>query len=79
MQSTQTTPETLDVRGLACPTPVLRTKKALQKLNTGELLSVLATDPGAPKDISALCRQTGHELMEDGKAEGEYHFLIRKT
>ena len=54
----------LDARGLNCPLPILRTKKALAELQSGQVLKVLATDPGAVKDFQAFSRQTGHELFE---------------
>ena len=66
----------LDVKGLNCPLPILRTKKALAEMSTGQVLHVLATDPGAVKDFHAFARQTGNELMsssEDG-AVFEFHF-----
>lgn len=55
--------EELDVRGLKCPMPILRAKKALAQLNTGDTLTVYATDAGAPDDFAAFCRHTGHELL----------------
>ena len=56
----------LDVRGLACPLPVLRAKKALRDVAVGEVLRILATDPGSLKDMPVFCRQTGHELVATG-------------
>ena len=53
----------LDVRGLNCPLPILRAKKALGDLHAGQVLKVLATDPGSVKDFQAFCRQTGNELL----------------
>lgn len=68
----------LDTRGLNCPLPILRTKKALAEMATGEVLRVLATDPGASKDFPAFARQTGHELLQQGQNErGEFEFLIK--
>ena len=69
----------LDTRGLTCPLPVLRARKAMQKLAPGALLRVLATDPGTVKDIEAFCRASGHELVESGTQEDEFHFLLRKA
>lgn len=69
----------LDAKGLNCPLPILRAKKALKELATGQTLEVLATDPGAVKDFEAFCRTTGNELVEhhvDGKV---YVFTIRHT
>jgi tRNA 2-thiouridine synthesizing protein A len=69
----------LDTRGLSCPLPVLRARKAMQKLAPGALIRVLATDPGAVKDMKAFCRASGHELVESRAQEGEFHFLLRKA
>ncbi len=70
---------TLDTKGLNCPLPVLKAKKAINGLAAGDTLQVLATDPGAVKDFEAFCRATGHELLESGEDEGVYSFLIKKT
>ena len=69
----------LDTRGLNCPLPVLRARKAMQKLARGSLLRVLATDPGTVKDFRAFCRATGHELIESREQDGEFRFVIRKA
>lgn len=68
----------LDCRGLNCPLPILRTKKALAGIDSGQVLRVLATDPGALKDFQAFARQTGNELLESGENAGEYRFVLRK-
>jgi tRNA 2-thiouridine synthesizing protein A len=73
----------LDVRGLKCPLPILRTKKALADMTTGMVLRVVATDPGTVKDFAAFTRQTGHELLSSGEQSaegvaGEFVFLIRR-
>ena len=68
----------LDARGLNCPLPILRAKKGINSLGSGQVLRVVATDPGSIKDFQAFCRQTGHELMEQSEGGGEYVFLIRK-
>ena len=70
---------TLDARNLNCPLPILRTKKAIAGLQTGEVLEVLATDPGSVKDLDAFCKQTGHEMLSSEDAGGEFHFRIRKA
>jgi len=68
----------LDVRGLRCPLPILRTKKKLAELATGQVLKIVATDPGTAKDFEAFARQTGHELLESTKGEGdEFVFRLR--
>lgn len=71
-------PLTLDVRGLACPLPVLRAKKALDRMEPGAVLTVLATDPGARRDFPTLCQQTGHQLLESGQDGEVYRFRIRR-
>ena len=68
----------LDVKGLACPMPVLRAKKALKALSPGEDLEVLATDPGSVKDFDAFCATTGHDLVTSDESDGVYRFVIRK-
>jgi tRNA 2-thiouridine synthesizing protein A len=69
----------LDVKGLNCPLPILRAKKALKEVAVGGTLEVLATDPGAVKDFEAFCRQTGNELIES-KAEAKvFSFIIKRT
>ena len=73
------TTETLDVKGLNCPLPILRAKAALKKMQTGNALEVLATDPGSVADFDAFCRATGHELMETGEDDGVYRFLIKSS
>lgn len=71
--------EELDARGLNCPLPILKAKKALNKINSGEVLRILTTDPGSVKDFEAFARQTGHDLIETGDAGGEFTFLIKKS
>lgn len=68
----------LDTRGTACPIPILLTRKAVAGLAPGELLRVLASDPGSVKDMEAFCRQTGASLIESGQREGAYLFVLRK-
>jgi tRNA 2-thiouridine synthesizing protein A len=68
----------LDARGLNCPLPILRAKKAINGMATGEVLKVLATDPGAVKDFEAFCKQTGNELLQSANAGDGFEFLIRK-
>lgn len=70
---------TLDARGLNCPLPILRTKKAIAEIGPGEILEVAATDPGSVKDMTAFCKQTGHELLSSSEGSGSYLFRIRKA
>ncbi|HEX5476402.1 MAG TPA: sulfurtransferase TusA family protein [Burkholderiales bacterium] len=68
----------LDARGLNCPLPILRTKKALGDLQSGQVLKVLATDPGAVRDFQAFSRQTGHVLLAHDEANKEFAFFMKK-
>ncbi len=69
----------LDVKGLNCPLPILRAKKALKDVPSGGTLQVLATDPGAVKDFEAFCRTTGNELLESKNENNVFSFLIKRT
>jgi tRNA 2-thiouridine synthesizing protein A len=68
----------LDARGLNCPLPILRTKKALTELASGQVLKVLATDPGSVKDFQTFARQTGHELVSHTEVDREFTFFMKK-
>lgn len=68
----------LDARGLNCPLPILRAKKSIQSLTSGQVLRIVATDPGSVKDFEAFCKQTGNELLDTMQDGGEYSFNIRK-
>ncbi len=68
----------LDATGLNCPLPILRAKKALNSMDGGQVLHIIATDPGSVKDFEAFSRQTGNELIESREDGGKYHFLMRK-
>ena len=68
----------LDAKGLNCPLPILKAKKALKDMETGHILQVLSTDPGSIADFQAFCRTTGNELVEHSEEGGVYDFLIRK-
>lgn len=68
----------LDARGLNCPLPILRTKKTLNDLASGQVLKVIATDPGSVKDFAAFAKQTGNELLSSAEAGNEYTFFIKK-
>ena len=69
----------LDAKGLNCPLPILKTRKALKDIAAGETLEVLSTDPGSVADFQAFSRTTGNELVEHDEADGTYRFLIRKS
>lgn len=68
----------VDARGLNCPLPILRTKKALNDMQSGQVLRVLATDPGSVRDFEAFSRQTGNRLLEHSENDGVYSFLVRR-
>ncbi len=68
----------LDARGLNCPLPILRTKKTLNDMTSGQVLKVVATDPGSVRDFQAFCKQTGHQLMLADENNAEFLFLLRK-
>jgi len=68
----------LDARGLNCPLPILRAKKALAGLKPGQVLRILATDPGSVKDFEAFCRQTGHQLVSHAETDKVFTFHLRK-
>lgn len=71
--------ETLDTKGLNCPIPIVKAKKALKDLQAGDTLEVLATDPGSVKDFEAFCRKTGNKLLEWKEDGGVFEFLFEKT
>ena len=68
----------LDARGLSCPLPILKTKKALNDLVSGQVLKVMATDPGSVKDMQAFATQTGNALLGQEEADKAYVFFMRK-
>ena len=73
-----TVAQTLDLKGLSCPLPIVKTAMAIKGLQSGELLEALATDPGSVPDFAAWCRSTGNELVEQTTDEGVFRFVIRK-
>lgn len=68
----------LDVRGLNCPLPILKTKKELVSLKSGQVLRVRATDPHSVIDFLAFCEKTGNEMLDRAEHDGEFHFWLRK-
>jgi tRNA 2-thiouridine synthesizing protein A len=68
----------LDARGLKCPLPILRTKKSLSDMASGQVLRILATDPGSVKDFQAFAKQTGNTLLSSAEQEGEFTFFMQK-
>jgi len=71
--------QTLDAKGLNCPLPILKARKALKDVPAGGTLEILATDPGSVADFQAFCRQTGNELLEHSEEGGVYRFLLKHT
>jgi tRNA 2-thiouridine synthesizing protein A len=69
----------LDARNLNCPLPILKAKKAINGMASGEVLRIYATDPGSVKDFEAFSKQTGNELLESTESGNEFHFLLRKA
>ena len=70
---------TLDLKGLSCPMPIVKTAKAMKALTPGDVIEALATDPGSVPDFVAWCRATGNQLLEHDEHDGVYRFVIRKT
>jgi tRNA 2-thiouridine synthesizing protein A len=68
----------VDAKGLNCPLPVLRTKKALNDMASGQVLRILATDPGSVRDFEAFCRQTGNQLLQQREEDGVFVFLLKR-
>jgi tRNA 2-thiouridine synthesizing protein A len=68
----------IDLRGMNCPIPVLRTKKALREIKIGGTLRILATDPGTVNDFSMLCKTAGHELLDFNELDGVFKYVIKK-
>ena len=68
----------LDTRGLNCPLPILRAKKALTDMRSGQVLRILATDPGSVKDFQAFSKQTGNELLSQEEVNNEFTFFMKR-
>ena len=68
----------LDTRGMNCPLPILKTKKALAEMTTGQILKVVSTDAGSVKDMQAFANQTGNTLVSSSEEKGEYIFMMQK-
>lgn len=69
----------LDTSGLSCPLPILKAKKGLASLHSGQVLRVIATDPESVRDFATLCQQFGHTLLEAREDAGRFYFLLRKA
>jgi len=68
----------IDTRGLNCPLPILRAKKALNDMQSGQVLKIVATDPGSVKDFQAFSKQTGNELLSHAEAQKEFTFFMKR-
>lgn len=71
--------QTLDYRGLLCPVPIMKIAKAIKTVQVGQVVEMLADDPGAPADMKAWTKQTGHELLDSQEEGGTFRFLIRRA
>jgi tRNA 2-thiouridine synthesizing protein A len=71
--------ETLDVKGASCPIPIVKTAKALKAMGSGDVLEILATDPGVEPDMHAWAKQTGNELVSIDQQDGVFRVLVRKA
>lgn len=71
--------QVLDAKGLNCPLPIVKAKKALNQIPPGGVLQILATDPGSKADFEAFCRATGNELVEASEEDGVYTYLIKRA
>jgi tRNA 2-thiouridine synthesizing protein A len=69
----------LDCTGLLCPLPVVKASKAIKEIEVGQVLQMIATDPGAPPDMEAWCRQTGHEMVQQYAEGGKFVFFFRRV
>ena len=69
----------LDAKGLNCPLPILRAKKALADMGSGQVLRILSTDPGSVKDFAAFAKQTGNELLEQSTQDKKFVFFLKKA
>jgi TusA-related sulfurtransferase len=79
MGAAYTVDQFLDCKGLNCPLPVIKTKKAIEKMTVGPILQMVATDPGSKPDMAAWSKSTGHELLDVRDEPGVYTFVIRKA
>jgi tRNA 2-thiouridine synthesizing protein A len=70
---------TVDAKGLSCPMPIVKTAQAVKTVPAGELIEVLATDPGSVKDFAAWTRSTGNAIVEQSEADGVYRFVIKRA
>jgi tRNA 2-thiouridine synthesizing protein A len=74
-----TADKVIDCSGMMCPIPVIKTSKAIKEIEVGQVLQMIATDPGAPPDMQAWVRQTGNEMVEEHEEDGKYVFFFKRT
>lgn len=79
VSSVPTVDDVLDCKGLACPLPIVKTSQAIKKIEIGQVLELLATDPGVDPDMRAWTRRTGHELIGISERDAVFHVLVRRT
>ncbi|MCP4358028.1 MAG: sulfurtransferase TusA family protein [Chloroflexi bacterium] len=79
MSEALTADQTLDCTGMLCPIPVIKTSKAIKQIEVGQVLKMIATDPGAPPDMEAWTKNTGHEMMDSHQEGDTYIFYFRRT
>ena len=77
MEDNITADETLDCRGLACPMPLLKTKKAINKMSSGQILEILGTDPGSRNDLPSFAKKSGHEFLGEKEDDGYIRFYMK--
>ena len=71
--------EKFDATGLSCPMPILRSKKVLMRLNNGDVLYVISTDPDSVRDFEAFCRRSDNVLVDSSESGGKFHYFVQKT
>ena len=71
--------KTLDASGLSCPLPIVKTKKEIDSMTSGQVLEIISTDPGSKNDMTAWCKRTGNELLESAEEGGKFKFYVKKT
>ncbi|HLE26775.1 MAG TPA: sulfurtransferase TusA family protein [Anaerolineales bacterium] len=71
--------KTLDCSGMLCPLPVIKTSKTIKEMQVGQVLKMIATDPGAPADMEAWSRQTGNELLDSHQEDGKFVFYLKRV
>ena len=71
--------KTLDASGLSCPLPIVKTKKEIDSMTSGQGLEIISTDPGSKNDMTAWCKRTGNELLESTEEGGKFKFFVKKA